>query len=247
MVSFPESHEKFLGVLSPAKMGYNNSTWSETMCPSHQNVPKREPKQFKRESQMKDLPQFVPFPGNCAGGICALRRMCLVLRNSPDSQDVPLASGYNAVPSGMLTVGHWQAELVRNECPGAALHQLQMGSAAKAPQVSQHASLNFPKCPNKIQYLCGLLFIRDTPCSEFLSIFILSFHSPVTFPGMAFLRLTSFQPFHLAWKTQQEPCAITFSERNSKAIFHTALCFPSIAIFILSILHLLHHCSIPRS
>lgn len=82
---------------------------------------------------MKDLPQFVPFLGKCAGGICALRRMCLVLRNSPDSQDVPLASGYNAFPSGMLTVRHWQAELVRNECPGAALHQLQMGSAAKAP------------------------------------------------------------------------------------------------------------------
>lgn len=82
---------------------------------------------------MKDLSQYVPFLGKCARGICALRRMCLFFRNSPDSQDVALASGYNAVPSGMLTVRHWQAVLVRNECPGAALHQLQMGSAAKAP------------------------------------------------------------------------------------------------------------------
>lgn len=39
---------------------------------------------------MKNLPHFVPFLGRCAGGICALRQMCLVLRNSPDSQDVPL-------------------------------------------------------------------------------------------------------------------------------------------------------------
>lgn len=82
---------------------------------------------------MKDLPQFVPFLGRGAGGICALRQLCLVLRNSLDSQDVPLASGYNDVPSGTLTVRHGQANLVRNECPGAALHQLQMDSAAKAP------------------------------------------------------------------------------------------------------------------
>lgn len=82
---------------------------------------------------MKDLPQYVPFLGTCARGICALRQMCLAFRNSSDSQDVALASGYNAVPSGMFTVRHWQTELVRNECPGAALHQLQMGSATKAP------------------------------------------------------------------------------------------------------------------
>lgn len=87
------------------------------MSSSHQNASKYESKWFKCESQIKDLPQYVPILGMCAGGIYALQQMCLVLKNSPHIQDVPFASGYSAVPSGMLQSGTGRLDLSGMNAP----------------------------------------------------------------------------------------------------------------------------------
>lgn len=178
-------------------MGFDNSKWSKTLSSSHQNVSKCEFKWFKCESPVKNSPHYVPFVGMCAGGICALQRMmCFVLRNSPDIQDVLFASGYCAVSSGMLTVRHWQAKLVRNDAPEQPFTSYRWDLLGRSFWVSQlllrgdlrRAFLNFPKFPNEIELVGALLFTYYMSCSGFLPIFILYFHSPVTFPGTAFFR-----------------------------------------------------------